>query len=140
MNCRPKLANLLGCPRHEFTPRYTRFLWWLDDPLKISLEAASAIRERDNLVYVSAATIWEIVIKQALDKLDAPDDLDSAMKACQFEVLPINLYHAQSIRQLPLIHRDPFDRMLIAQAKIENLTLVTRDSNIIQYPVSYLLS
>ena len=116
------------------------FLWWLDDPLKIAQEAALAVRNQDNLVYVSAATIWEIVIKQSLGKLDAPHDLDAVLRGCQFESLPIKLEHVQLIRSLPLIHRDPFDRMLIAQAKTDNLTLVTRDSNILKYPVNCLLA
>jgi PIN domain nuclease of toxin-antitoxin system len=116
------------------------FLWWLDDPLKLSQEAATAIRNPDNLVYVSAATIWEISIKQALGKIDAPSDFNEVMKSCQFEALPICHEHAQSVRNLPLFHRDPFDRMLVSQAIIKNLTLVTRDSIIIKYAVPHLLA
>ena len=63
-------------------------LWWLDDPGKISEAAGSAIRNLENLVYVSAATIWEIVIKKTLGKLDAPDNLDEVLRACQFLPFP----------------------------------------------------
>ena len=79
------------------------FLWWLDDPLKISQEAASAIRDQDNLVYIGAATIWEIVIKQSLGKLDAPHDLMRAYEDANSNPFPSKLEHVQSIR-LPAIY------------------------------------
>jgi PIN domain nuclease of toxin-antitoxin system len=115
-------------------------LWWLDDPLLISDAVQSAIRNPDNSVYVSAATVWEIVIKKALGKLDAPDNLAEVVHVCQFDSLPITVEHALAVRDLPLHHLDPFDRILISQTKVEGLTIVTRDSNILRYPVQYLMA
>jgi len=115
-------------------------LWWLDDPIRISDTAQSAIRNSENSLYVSAATVWEIVIKKALGKLDAPDNLAEVLRVCQFDSLPITAEHALAVRDLPLHHLDPFDRILIAQTKVEGLTIVTRDSNISRYPVSYMMA
>lgn len=115
-------------------------LWWLDDPTRISEAAKEAIRAPENAAYVSAATVWEIIIKQALGKLEAPSDLAPALRDCQFSPLPVTFEHAIAVRNLPLHHRDPFDRMLIAQATVDGLTIVTRDSDILRYPVSHLLA
>lgn len=115
-------------------------LWWLDDPTRISEAAQAAIRDPENAAYVSAATVWEIMIKQALGKLEAPDDLAFVLRDCQFSPLPVTFEHALAVRSLPLHHRDPFDRMLIAQAMFEGLTIITRDSDILRYPISHLLA
>jgi PIN domain nuclease of toxin-antitoxin system len=115
-------------------------LWWLDDPAQISDGAQSAIRNPENSVCVSAATVWEIVIKKALGKLDAPNSLAEVLRVCQFDSLPITVEHALAVCDLPLYHSDPIDRMLIAQTKVEDLTIVTRDSNIFRYPVPYLMA
>jgi PIN domain nuclease of toxin-antitoxin system len=115
-------------------------LWWLDDPARISEAAVTAIRNQENSVFVSAATVWEIVIKKALGKLDVPDNLDEVLRNCQFSPLDITVTHALAVRVLPIHHHDPFDRMLIAQATVEGLTIATRDSNIQRYPVPQLLA
>jgi len=115
-------------------------LWWLDDPALLSEAARSAIRDARNEVLVSAATIWEIVIKQALGKLKAPDDLEVAISSCRFATLPITVPHALAVRGLPAIHRDPFDRMLVAQAMAEHLQIVTRDTTLPKYPVRCLVA
>jgi PIN domain nuclease of toxin-antitoxin system len=108
-------------------------LWWFDDPGQLSDAAGAAIRDRANVVYVSAATAWEIVIKKALGKLDAPDNLDEVVRECRFTPLAITLAHALAVRSLPMHHRDPFDRMLVAQAHTEGMTVVTRDPKVLQY-------
>lgn len=113
-------------------------LWWLDDPLQLAGPAAAAIRSPENAVYVSAATVWEIVIKKGLGKLDSPDNLEEMLSACHFSPLPITAAHALAVGDLPLVHHDPFDRMLIAQTKVEEMTIVTRDATILQYSVSHL--
>jgi PIN domain nuclease of toxin-antitoxin system len=110
-------------------------LWWLDDPGQLSEAAVAAIRDGANVVCVSAATAWEIVIKKALGKLDAPDNLDEVLHECRFTPLPISVAHALAVRSLPLHHRDPFDRMLVAQAHSEGMTVVTRDPKVLQYTV-----
>ena len=93
-------------------------LWWLVDDTALKAEAREAI---------GAASAWEISIKKALGKLDAPDDLHAALVANHFQPLPITIVHAISAGQLPRHHDDPFDRMLIAQARAEQLTLVSYD-------------
>jgi PIN domain nuclease of toxin-antitoxin system len=86
-----------------------------------------------NQVFVSAATTWEISIKMAIGKLRAPEDMDSIVEDEGFSKLPISLYHGQLAGSLPAHHRDPFDRMLIAQAQAEGLILITADENISLY-------
>jgi PIN domain nuclease of toxin-antitoxin system len=110
-------------------------LWWLDDPGRLSKDARKAIRDGRNAVYVSAAVAWEIAIKKALGKLDAPDDLEAALEASRFLPLPVTIAHALAVRSLPDHHRDPFDRLLIAQALHEGFRLVSRDPVIAKYPV-----
>ena len=111
-------------------------LWWLDDPGLLSVEARRAIARGDNAVFVSAAAAWEIAIKTAMGRLQAPENLEEVMAAERFEPLPITLAHALAVGGLPTIHQDPFDRIQIAQAGHENLTMVTRDPLIQQYPIS----
>ena len=103
-------------------------LWWLSDDPALKAEARQAIGQASNTIYVRAASAWEISIKKALGKLDAPNDLHAALLANHFEALPITIGHATRAGQLPRHHDDPFDRMLIAQAQAEQLTLVTHDT------------
>ena len=115
-------------------------LWWLDDPAQLSGAAVAAIRDEGNVVCVSAATAWEIVIKKALGKLDAPDNLDEVLRECRFTPLPITVAHALAVRSLPMHHRDPFDRMLVAQSHAEGMTVVTRDPKVLEYTVANILA
>lgn len=108
-------------------------LWWLDGSPELGPRCLDLIADQRNQVFVSAATTWEISIKKAIGKLEAPDDIDSIVEDEGFSKLPISLYHGQLAGSLPLLHRDPFDRMLIAQAQAEGLILLTNDSNIGQY-------
>ena len=110
-------------------------LWWLSHDPALGPAAHQAIRDAQNEVYVSAATTWEASIKKALGKLEAPDDLDRIVEEERFLKLPISLYHGQMAGQLHAYHRDPFDRMLVAQAQAEGLTIVTADRNIPRYGV-----
>ena len=103
-------------------------LWWLADDAALKTEARKTIGDPPSIIYVSAASAWEISIKKALGKLDAPDDLPAALIANHFQSLPITIAHALSAGQLPRHHDDPFDRMLIAQALAEQLTVVTHDT------------
>jgi len=111
-------------------------LWWLDDDPTLSKKARTSIADARNLVFVSAAVIWEIRIKQALGKLEVSGDFRKVLEREPFDMLNITAEHAHAISDLPDYHRDPFDRMLIAQAKVENLTLVTRDLHLKKYKVS----
>jgi PIN domain nuclease of toxin-antitoxin system len=111
-------------------------LWWLLDDPTLSRDIKEHIDEEPD-VYVSAATIWEVAIKQAAGKLAGPS-LPERIQENGFVSLPISLEHAIIAARLPLLHRDPFDRMLIAQAQFEKLTLVTRDENCRKYEVAIL--
>lgn len=112
-------------------------LWWLADE-GLAAQAREAIADPANLVVVSAASAWEISIKKALGKLNAPDDLEVQLEANRFDPLPIGMGHAIAAGQLPRHHEDPFDRMLIAQAFAEGLTIVTRDKRFEDYGVALL--
>ena len=113
-------------------------LWWLADSPQLGERCRKIMSDRRNQVFVSAATTWEISIRMALGKLEAPEDMDSAVDDEGFTKLPISLYHGQLAGQLPPLHRDPFDRMLIAQAQAEGLILITADENIAQYKLRLL--
>lgn len=113
-------------------------LWWLEDPNLLPENVLDAVAEPENEVYVSAAVAWEIAIKRAVGKLDSPDDLEFVVPACGFKPLPITQTHALATESLPFHHRDPFDRILIAQAICEGGVIVTRDSIIPRYSVSIL--
>ena len=113
-------------------------LWWLDDNPTLSKRARSAITDGKNLVLVSAVVIWEIKIKQALGKLKIPLNFRKVLEEQPFKSLGVTAEHANAIGELPLHHRDPFDRMLVAQAKTESLTLVTRDIRLKEYEIRLL--
>lgn len=110
-------------------------LWWLADDPQLGTKARKTIAEIRNAVYVSAATSWEISIKRKLGKLKVPDDIENIVEDEGFEKLPISFYHGQLAGNLPVLHRDPFGRMLIAQAQAEGLILVTSDERIMKYSV-----
>ncbi len=112
-------------------------LWWLADE-GLTTQAQEAIADPANLVAVSAASAWEISIKKALGKLTAPDDLAEQVRAGGFTPLPISIAHGLAAGRLPHHHEDPFDRMLIAQAFAEGLTIVTRDKRFADYGVALL--
>ncbi|MDQ6773176.1 MAG: type II toxin-antitoxin system VapC family toxin [Candidatus Dormibacteraeota bacterium] len=113
-------------------------LWWLADDPSLDVEARRAIASGDAEVSVSAASAWEIAIKKALGKLQAPDDLAAQLEHHRFLGLPITIAHALAAGRLPPHHADPFDRMLVAQAIAEGLTIVTRDARIAAYGVTVL--
>jgi PIN domain nuclease of toxin-antitoxin system len=113
-------------------------LWWLGAPEKLDQEGRQAIASAGNLVYLSAAVMWEIRIKEGLGKLKLPKNFEPVVAKEAFEELPIRLGHVHSLRTLPLLHRDPFDRILIAQAMHEGATIVTRDEVFAEYEVAVL--
>lgn len=114
-------------------------LWWLEEHPALSRAAYAAIADRETTVAVSAASLWEISTKQNLGKLRPPvDDVVGSLTANRLEALTITPEHAWAAGQLPLHHRDPFDRILVAQAQLEGLTIVTRDPDIARYQVAIL--
>lgn len=110
------------------------FLWWRDDSPQLPGAARAAILDRRNEVLVSAAVAWEIVIKRALGRLRFIGPVEEAIAAEGFTPLSITSAHTDEVAHLPLLHRDPFDRLLIAQAQVEGLTLVSADAMVEQYP------
>jgi PIN domain nuclease of toxin-antitoxin system len=116
-------------------------LWWLLEDSQLSGTACTAIQDRDNQVFLSAASVCEIAIKLSLNKLPVPDELSQGMlhaiDGSGFTPLPITLGHAYALRELPFHHRDPFDRLLVAQSMSENLALVTKDPLIRRYDVDW---
>ena len=113
------------------------FLWWRDDSRKLRANARHAIADAQ-IVFVSAATAWEAAIKAALGRLQIPDTIEAGVIESGFEKLPISFSHAESAAHLPSHHADPFDRMLVAQARAEGLTLVTHDRRLAAYAIEIL--
>ena len=117
-------------------------LWWLADEAALGDRARSAIAEARNRVWVSAASAWEVAIKSSLGRLHLPgpaaEVLPAALAENDFMPLPISVDHALRTTDLPCIHADPFDRILIAQAIDESLTIVTADPIFAHYPVPIL--
>jgi PIN domain nuclease of toxin-antitoxin system len=115
------------------------FLWWIADDERLSARASAVIAEGGNEVFVSAASAWEIVVKSSLGRLELPTPIgrfvSSQLEANGFLALPISLRHALGLADLPPLHRDPFDRILVAQAVAEDLTLVSGDRALHGYPV-----
>lgn len=113
-------------------------LWWLDSPERLTSAATAAIENTRNEVAVSAVNAIEISIKTALGKMTAPGDLEEQIVANAFTELALTVQHGAALRELPLYHRDPFDRMLIAQARCDGLTVITADRRFAAYDVPLL--
>jgi len=113
-------------------------LWFLNGDEKMPVSARDIILNAENTICVSIATLWEVAIKMSIGKLDFDGGIDGFIAALEnenFSLLEISQRHAKVVAGLPLIHRDPFDRMLIAQAMEENLPLMTTDSEIRKYDI-----
>lgn len=113
-------------------------LWWVARSSRLGSAATSAIAAAENDVFVSPVSVYEIGIKRTIGKLRAPDDLETQLTRHAFAQLPISHRHAAVAGDLPLHHRDPFDRLLVAQARCEGLTLVTADRKLAVYEVPIL--
>ena len=111
-------------------------LWWLDDAPALSPAAREAIAEPSNDVLVSTASLWEIAIKQSLGKLSVPAELPDEIVDAGFRWLPVGPEHGWAARELPFHHRDPFDRLLVAQALEEGIPVITRDERFVAYGVT----
>ena len=108
-------------------------LWWLDDSPRLPSPMRELIADPERTVLISTATLWEIRIKQNLGRLVLPPQFDAAIDEGGFLWLPVSRKHADATSELPLHHRDPFDRMLVAQARCEQLTLLTVDARLSAY-------
>lgn len=112
-------------------------LWWMaDDRARLSETARQQLVDPANRVIVSAVSVWETAIKRTLGKLAAPPDLLERLEQTAVELLPITARHADQVGRLPMHHRDPFDRLLVAQAGLEGLALVSADSGLRRYDVA----
>ena|SRR3990167_614209 len=110
-------------------------LWWLSGENKIHKKALAIISNVDNLIFVSAATIWEISIKKSLGKLRVSDNIKDAIESSSFQYLSVTAEHAFCVERLSRIHNDPFDRLLIAQCIVDDLTFITADKIVAKYGI-----
>jgi len=119
------------------------FVWWRDNPKKLSSNTIAAISSMENAVFLSVVIAWELQIKIALNKILLKESLQSSFESEQkingFRILPVTLPHTMYLSNLPLHHKDPFDRLLIAQAITENMTVLTSDRKFSAYEVSVLV-
>lgn len=113
-------------------------LWWLQNDRRLGRDLMTLLDTGPD-AFVSAVSVWEVSVKQAIGKLEEYADLAAAISERGFQELPITFRHAVAMRELPPHHKDPFDRMLIAQARTENLTVVTHDRRFESYDVQLLL-
>lgn len=111
------------------------FIWWMDKDKRLRKEVITILRDHQFTVFLSIASIWEMIIKKGKGKLVTSIDIEEGIKASGFSLLPIELSHVLTIDTLPLHHKDPFDRILIAQAIKENLVLITDDVKMRKYKV-----
>ena len=108
-------------------------LWWVTDSRDLGREARALIADPNNAIFVSTVSLWEIWLKHSIGKLRVPPDFDKRLAGESFEILPLNGVHARTVAELPWLHRDPFDRMLVAQAAHEKLLLLTTDGRVGAY-------
>lgn len=115
------------------------FLWWDSEPEKLSKNALELCQNSENTMFLSAASVWEMQIKIQLGKLriDLPlSDLIHQQEENGIEILPVRVSHVLEINNLPSHHKDPFDRLLIAQARVEEMVFISADPIVAQYPVN----
>lgn len=109
------------------------FIWWMEKSKKLSKDIYEDINNPDNIIFISVVAIWEIIIKSRAKKIKIKFNLESSVEKVGFKAIPIQLSHVLEVEKLPLHHKDPFDRILISQANVENLTLITSDQKIWKY-------
>ena len=110
-------------------------LWWLTEPEQIHAKAQKIIRNRSNEIFVSSASFWEIAIKKSIGRMTMPHNLLETIAIEGFKILPIMPEECIGVADLPLLHADPFDRLLVIQAKLHDLVIITRDTKIAEYPI-----
>ena len=113
-------------------------LWLLGDHARVSGAAVEALEDERNEIALSAASVWEIAIKRSLGKLTVEDGWSVALRRLGFDPMPVTALHAEAVERLPWHHRDPFDRLLVAQALVEDRVLVSADSRLRTYDVDVL--
>ena len=110
-------------------------IWGLCEPDRLNVKTKELLTNIDNIIFVSIASLWELQIKKSLNKITLPDNFTSQLQENGYELLNITHEHISKLDTIPMIHRDPFDRMLISQCTYENIPLVTKDTEIIKYNI-----
>jgi len=110
------------------------FLWSVIDDYRLSPEAHAMIKGEE-LIFVSIVSLWELTIKAKLGKLVFPEDILDSIEDNGYKILPMKIEHIKEYGKLPLIHKDPFDRLIVSQAKSEDLLLITADKEILKYDI-----
>ena len=129
------LANCSSLENEKVTAGYSCTDLVVKGNDKLGPVAIAEIGNEQNEVYVSAATVWEMSIKRQTGKLKTPEDIEYKIEQAGFKTLPISLFHGVQAGKLPEHHKDPFDRMLIAQAQAEGLIVVTKDEHFPKYGI-----
>lgn len=111
------------------------FIWWMMRENRLKKEVETILKDPQSCIFLSIASVWEIIIKKKIGKLRVPHNWKETLRDSQFEILSINLDHIFKLETLPLYHHDPFDRVLIAQAQVEEATIITADEKIGKYKV-----
>jgi len=114
------------------------FIWWMKKSTKIPQKLYGQLNNPNNRIYLSIASVWEIIIKKAKKKLKIEYDIEKGILKSRFQLLPIELKHLLKLENLPEFHKDPFDRILISQSQVENLTFITADPKIWKYKINLL--
>lgn len=114
------------------------FIWWMEKNRRLSKDIFDLLNNPQNQIFLSVASIWEIIIKKAKKKLKTPRDVEGGIKASGFIIIDIEMPHVLEVEKLPRYHNDPFDRILISQSRMENLTFITSDEKIWKYDLPLL--
>lgn len=114
-------------------------IWGLCEPERLNVKTKELLVNIDNIIFVSIASLWELQIKKSLNKITLPDNFTSQLQEYGYELLNITHEHISKLDTIPMIHRDPFDRMLISQSIYENIPLVTKDTEIIKYNIQIII-
>jgi PIN domain nuclease of toxin-antitoxin system len=114
-------------------------IWGLCEPDRLNDKTKELLTNIDNIIFVSIASLWELQIKKSLNKITLPDDFTSQLQENGYELLNITHEHISKLDTIPMIHRDPFDRMLISQCIYESIPLVTKDTEIIKYNIQTII-
>ncbi len=113
-------------------------LWWLTTPEAIHAKARKIISDKENEIFISSVSFWEMAIKKSVGRLTLPHNLIETISTEGFKTLPILPEEGLGVADLPFLHADPFDRLLVIQAKMNDLVIISRDAKIIEYPVATL--
>lgn len=113
-------------------------LWAISEPKKLTPKIIELITDINNFIFVSCGSLWELQIKKALGKIILPEEFITSLEQCGYELLDITFEHIVRLGTLPPLHRDPFDRIIIAQSLAEDMFLITRDSDILKYDIKFI--